>query len=97
MSHIVIHRDHSFTRDQAREVAETIAMQLANRYEINHHWQDDSLHFERPGVNGQIDLEPSAICINVRLGLLLTPLKYQLEQQIHRELDTIFGAPPDPV
>ena len=97
MSHIVIHRDHPLTMEQAREAAETIATQLADRYEINHHWQDDSLHFERSGVSGQIDLEPGAIRINVRLGFLLTPLKYQLEQHIHRELDAIFGTPPDAV
>jgi putative polyhydroxyalkanoate system protein len=97
MSHIVIHRDHPLTLDQAREAAETIAAQLADRYAISHHWQDDSLHFERSGVSGQIDLEPGAIRINVRLGFLLASLKYQLEQHIHRELDTIFGAPSDVV
>ncbi|HCB12439.1 MAG TPA: poly(3-hydroxybutyrate) depolymerase, partial [Gammaproteobacteria bacterium] len=57
MSHIVIHRDHSLTLDQAREAAETIALQLADRYEVSHYWQDDSLYFERVGVSGQIDLE----------------------------------------
>ena len=96
MSHIAIHRDHSLTLDQAREAAETMALQLADRYEISHHWQDDSLYFERSGVNGQIDLEPGAIRISVRLGFLLVPLKYQLEQEIHRELDEGFGPAPDP-
>lgn len=96
MSHIVIHRDHSLTLDQAREAAETIASQLADRYDINHHWQDDSLYFERSGVSGQIDLEPDAIRINMRLGFLLAPLKYRLEQEIHRKLNEEFGPAPDP-
>jgi putative polyhydroxyalkanoate system protein len=97
MSHIVIHRDHTLTLDQARQAAEIIASQLADRYEISHHWQDNSLHFERSGINGQIDLEPGAIRIDARLGFLLAPLKHQLEQHIHRELDERFGLPPEPV
>ncbi|MCP5159503.1 MAG: polyhydroxyalkanoic acid system family protein [Gammaproteobacteria bacterium] len=96
MSHITIYRGHPLTPDQAREAAQAIAAQLADRYEINHHWQDDSLYFERLGVNGQIDLEPGAIRISVRLGFLLAPLKYRLEQEIHRELDTQFGPAPEP-
>jgi putative polyhydroxyalkanoate system protein len=97
MSHIVMHRDHPLTLDQAREAAETIAAQLADRYEISHHWQDDSLHFERSGVSGQIDLEPGAIRISIRLGFLLAPFKHRLEQHIHQELDAMFGAAPDGV
>ncbi|HPF59255.1 MAG TPA: polyhydroxyalkanoic acid system family protein [Candidatus Competibacteraceae bacterium] len=96
MSHIAIHRDHSLTLDQARKAAETIALQLADRYAVNHYWQDDSLYFERSGVSGQIDLEPGTIQVNVRLGFLLAPLKYRLEQEIHRELNEGFGPAPDP-
>jgi putative polyhydroxyalkanoate system protein len=91
MSHIVIHRDHALTLDQARETAETLAGQLAERYEISHHWQEDSLHFERSGVSGQIDLEPGVIRISVRLGFLLASLKSRLEQEIHRQLDKRLG------
>jgi putative polyhydroxyalkanoate system protein len=64
---------------------------LAERYEISHHWQEDSLHFERSGVSGQIDLEPGVIRISVRLGFLLASLKSRLEQEIHRQLDERLG------
>jgi putative polyhydroxyalkanoate system protein len=64
---------------------------LAERYEISHHWQEDSLHFERSGVSGQIDLEPGVIRISVRLGFLLASLKSRLEQEIHRQLDKRLG------
>lgn len=95
MSHIVIHRSHELTLDQARRAAETLAEQLAERYELSHHWQEDSLHFERSGVSGHIDLEPGTIRLNVRLGFLLAPLKHKLEQEIHRQLDEILPSPAD--
>lgn len=93
MSHIVIHRSHELTLDQARQAAEILADQLAGRYEIGYHWEGDSLHFERSGVGGHIDLEPGMIRINARLGFLLAPLKHKLEQEIHCQLDEIFQSP----
>ncbi len=93
MPHIVIHRSHQLTLDQARQAAETLAGQLAARHGIGYHWQDDSLHFERSGVSGHIDLEPGMVHVNARLGFLLAPFKHQLEQEIHRQLDEIFQSP----
>lgn len=90
MSHIAIHRTHSLPLDQARQAAETLAAQLAARYEISYHWQDDVLHFERSGVSGCIELEPGAVRVNVRLGFLLAWQKTWLEQEIHRNLDEVF-------
>lgn len=90
MSHIVVHRDHSLTLDQARQAAEALAAQLAERYDIAYHWQGDALHFERSGVSGHIALEPDKVRINVRLGFLLVPLKQRLEQEVHRYLDEMF-------
>ena len=87
MSHIVIHRSHELTLDQARQAAETLTEQLAERYDISYHWQGDSLRFERSGVNGHIELEPGRLHLSVRLGFLLVPLKHRLEQEIHRYLD----------
>jgi putative polyhydroxyalkanoate system protein len=93
MSHIVVHRVHELTLDQARQAAETLAAQLAERYDISYHWQDDALHFERSGVVGHIALEPGVVRINARLGFLLVPLRYRLEQEIHRYLDEMFQEP----
>jgi len=41
MTHIVIHRAHALDLDEAHQAAETLAAQLAARYEISYHWQDD--------------------------------------------------------
>ncbi len=90
MSHIVIHRTHTLTLDQARQAAETLATQLAARYEISYHWQDDALHFARSGVSGCIELEPGAVRISVRLGFLLVWQKVWLEQEINSQLDEVL-------
>ena len=91
MSHIMIHRPHGLADGQARAAAEALVEELAERYEISHHWQEDSLYFERSGVSGQIDLEPGLIRISVRLGFLLATLRSRLEREIHRRLDECLG------
>lgn len=93
MSHIVIYRPHELSHEQARQAVETLISQLAERYEVDYHWQEDSLYFTRTGVGGQIDLEPGAIHINIQLGFLLAPIKSALEQEIQRQLDLVFHIP----
>jgi putative polyhydroxyalkanoate system protein len=97
MLDIAIERSHPLTPQQARQAAETFAEHLANRHEISYRWEGDSLHFQRSGIDGQIELVPGSIRVNVRLGWLLTPFKQRLEQEIHRHLDEIFPllAAPD--
>lgn len=96
MSHIAIERSHPLTPQQTRQAAETFAEHLASRHEISYRWEGDSLHFQRNGIDGQIDLAPGLIRINVRLGWLLAAFKQRLEQEIYRHLDEIFPlATPD--
>ena len=95
MSHIFIERSHEQTADEARRAVESLAQELTDRFGISYHWQDDSLYFERAGVKGQIELEPGMVRIDARLGFLLAAFKYQLEQEIHREMDQLFQSAPD--
>jgi putative polyhydroxyalkanoate system protein len=92
MFHININRAHNLTAEQAREVVETLADQLTDRYEGHSHWQDDSLHFERPGIAGQINVVPGMARVSAQLGFLLAPLKHRLEEAIHQYLDEGFDA-----
>ncbi|PIE83037.1 MAG: poly(3-hydroxybutyrate) depolymerase [Candidatus Contendobacter odensis] len=93
MPNITIYRAHELTFEQALQTADYIASQLAEHFEIQAHWEGNSLYFERPGINGQIDLEPGELRLNAQLGLLLTPLKSHLEQEIHQHLDSLLKTP----
>ena len=55
-------------------------------------WDGDDVHFERPGVSGSMHVGKSEIRLDVRLGLLLTPLKPAIEKEIHAQLDKIAGT-----
>lgn len=87
MSHINIRRTHNLQLDQARTSAETIAAQLNEKFQLDYYWKGSTLHFERAGMNGHMDVEPKEVRIYVRLGFLLTPLKSRFEQAIHHYMD----------
>ncbi|NJN47049.1 MAG: poly(3-hydroxybutyrate) depolymerase [Candidatus Competibacteraceae bacterium] len=89
MSHINIRRQHTLSRAKARGLAEAVVVDLDERFSLHHYWEDDTLFFERSGVNGRMDITPDEIHINVRLGFLLLPLKSRFETAIHDYLDEL--------
>ncbi len=91
MSEISITREHSLGRDGARGVAEKMASDLQERFQLTWHWQDDVLHFDRTGVNGTLTVDEKQLHILVKLGFLMMPLKGMLEQSINKELDDLLA------
>jgi putative polyhydroxyalkanoate system protein len=90
MSHINIHRKHDLSHEKARESAESIAKYLDDKFSLSYRWEGSSLHFERSGVSGYIEIEEKDVWVNVRLGFLLLPLRSRFEQEIHRYMDELF-------
>jgi putative polyhydroxyalkanoate system protein len=89
MSHINIRRKHNLSLAKARTLAETVAADLDERFSLDYYWDGDTLHFERSGVNGRMEIEAQEIRVDVRLGFLLLPLKPRFEQAIHRYMDEL--------
>ncbi len=89
MSNIHIRRTHQLGRQQARILAERMAVQLQERFCLAYRWEGDRLHFERSGVRGHMDIADDEICIRARLGLLLLPIKSKVESAIHRYVDEL--------
>jgi putative polyhydroxyalkanoate system protein len=90
MSHIQIRRQHALAPQDARKLAEDVALRLQRRYELTYRWDGDALHFEREGVDGTLHLEPGLILIQARLGFLLSLASDQIEQEIAMQLDHVL-------
>jgi putative polyhydroxyalkanoate system protein len=90
MSHIDIRRHHTLSLPKAREAAELIAAQLDDKFNLKYHWNENTLHFERHGVNGRMEVDADEIRLHVRLGFLLSPLRYRFEKEIHRYMDELL-------
>lgn len=92
MSNIDIHAHHTLSHEGALEAADELAADLSEKFGIDYGWDGDEIHFERPGVHGQINVSDEEIRIQAYLGFLLTMLKGPIEQEIVRYLREHFGC-----
>jgi putative polyhydroxyalkanoate system protein len=92
MAHIEINRAHKLGPKKARAAAEKAGKHLAEEFGMQYRWADEAeLKFERPGLRGHLELERTSVRIIVSLGLMLLPFRSRIEQEIHRNLDQLFG------
>ena len=94
MASIAIARKHQLTHKKAREVAEKIARDLNDRFDLTYAWEGDHIAFERPGVHGTLHVAHDTLELNASLGFLLTALKPAIEREIHAQLDKLLAASP---
>ena len=87
MSHIKAHRQHELGLEGARRAAEEIAAHLDERFDLSYRWEGDSLHFERSGIDGHLNVTATEVSVEARLGLLMAVFKPVLEQEVNRYLD----------
>jgi len=95
MSHIDIQARHDLSHNDAVAAAEKLCEELASKFNIDYGWDENTIHFERPGVNGSISVLENEIGIQAKLGFMLMMLKDPIEKEIIRHLQTHFGCDPD--
>ena len=88
---IHIRRAHGLNAEEARDTADQLAKELAERFDVEHHWDEGVLYFARPGVNGEIRIDDGVIDITTELGFLFSALKPAVEREINRYLDEHFN------
>ena len=92
MSHIDICAHHTMSKKDAQEAADELAGVLAEKFSIYYGWNEDAIHFERPGVHGTITVGNQEIRIKAELGILLLLLKSRIEEEVVRYLENHFGC-----
>jgi len=92
VSTIDIHAFHNLSHEEALNAADELSIDLAKKFGIDYGWEEEVIHFERPGVNGQILVQETELRIQANLGLLLMMLKTPIEQEIIRYLKEHFGC-----
>jgi len=92
MSTIDIHAFHKLSHEEALNAADELSVDLAKKFGINYGWEDEVIHFERPGVNGKILVQETELRIKADLGFMLMMLKSPIENEIMRYLEEHFGC-----
>ena len=91
MPRIDIRRPHQLPIPEARAVVDKVAARMQEKFGMVGQWQGDTLNFSRSGVTGSIAVGSDAIEVKAELGMMLSPLKGMVEQEIRRKLDEHFA------
>ncbi len=92
MPTIDIHAQHTLSHAQALDAANELSRDLAEKFDIDYGWEEEVIHFERPGVDGRILITQGEIRVQANLGFMLMLLKGPIEQEIVRYLEEHFGC-----
>ncbi len=87
MANIHIKRQHHLAHDEAKKRVEEVAEELKKKLDADYAWKGDTLQFKRSGASGSIKLSDEYIELDVKLGMLLTPMKGKIESAITEKLD----------
>lgn len=91
MSEIDIRTAHQFDLDAAQEVADSLARDLAEKFDVRYRWNNDVIEFERTGCHGEITVDDDCVHVRARLGFFLSYLKPAVEREIRRYLEEHFN------
>jgi putative polyhydroxyalkanoate system protein len=91
MADIDIKRPHDMSMKDARAAAEKMAAHLGKKFGLKGGWEGDTMHFDRPGVQGSLHLTAKHLALTVKLGFMLTLMRGSIEEAVHEELDKLFA------
>jgi len=77
--------------EEAREAVQIFSSKLEAKLGVKSHWQGDVLMLERQSVKGSMVLSEGAVDVELTLGMMLTPMKSQIEAEIHKQLVRCLG------
>ncbi len=92
MPGIDIHALHTMSCEDAQDAADQLAQDLADKFDIEYGWDEDTICFERSGVNGTIKVDGEQIHILAELGFMLSLFKDKFESEIRRYLREHFDC-----
>jgi putative polyhydroxyalkanoate system protein len=72
------HMDNQSVKQEVQKLADKLSQDLSAKY----NWEGDRLVFKRSGANGHIDIVDGAVDIEIKLSMMLTPLKGKIEQTV---------------
>ena len=87
MSTIHIQKQHQLDRQTVRKAVESLAEKLSTDLSAKYSWEGDRLVFKRSGASGHIDIGDDIVDIEIKLGMMLTPLKGKIEQTVEGYLE----------
>lgn len=92
MADIQLKRTHALGLKGAKVAADKMAEKLGRQFNLSGDWTGNTLHFDRPGVNGTLAITDKDMKLEVTLGFLLKAMKGPIERAVNEQLDSVLAA-----
>lgn len=92
MATISIKRKHNLGYKKAHEITDQLAGELSRQFDATCQWQGEELRFSRTGAQGCVRIREDEVEVEVKLGMLLSPLKGKMESVIDEKLDRLLTS-----
>ena len=84
MAQVVIRQNHNKTDDEVRGIIEDVEQTLVSRYDVRTRWRDNGVRFSRPGLDGELCMEPGCVVIRMKLGIMLGIYSRTIQTELER-------------
>jgi len=91
MATIHIQKEHHLDNETVRTEVQNLAEKLSEDLSAKYSWEGDRLVFKRSGASGHIDIGAGAVDVEIKLSMVLTPLKGKIEQTVTNYLNERLG------
>jgi len=96
MSAIHIHRYHQLGLSQARDIARQWVNKAERKFDLRCHYlsseAQDTVRFERSGIQGTLQVRADQFELAAQLGLLLSAFAPSIEAEIAAQIDSLLHA-----
>ena len=96
MSQILIERQHALGLPVVRQHAQTWASKASDKFGVQCRYeagdQQDVLHFEGNGIEGQLHVTESQLRLQAQLGFLAAMFQDQIEAKLNAQFDEMLQA-----
>jgi putative polyhydroxyalkanoate system protein len=90
MSDIRIERAHTLGKQAALAAALRVAERMQEKAQVKYRVLGDCIEFERSGASGRIVVDETSVSAEVKLGLLMKPMRGMLESKIEEYFARYF-------
>ena len=90
MPDITIHRKHTLGLAKAKTVANKVAKQLSEKYDLESAWEGTTLNFSRAGVQGGLSVSKDEMNCEVTLGFLFKAFKGPIQAEMEKNFDKLL-------
>lgn len=87
MSTIRIERQYRQSQDELRAGLETLGTRFQKDFDVQYQWNGQRVEFKRSGASGFIEYDDTTVRLELKLGLVLSPLAGKVRNHLEAYVD----------